>query len=123
MFFFFFFDKYKDELKATLQEPGIQYIANSEEFYFQKAKDKFEEYQSFDASNIDIAALIERTKQPPFSFEGVLNSYDRNSDEHKFLLLVGQVISYFDSNAAMKNILNEYEDKRTVALAFVRQNY
>ena len=56
------------------------------------------------------------------SFERWLNSYSENSVEYKLLLLIGQVVSYFDTNAALKNKLNEYEDKRVLAKAMVRQN-
>jgi len=120
---FFFFDKYNTELHKALELPGIKQIAEQEEFYYQKAKDKFDEFLIFDVADISLPTLIEATKQRPFSFEKWLNSYDKNSNEYKLLLLIGQLISYFDTNAAMKQSLNEYEDKRVIAKSFVRQNY
>ena len=120
---FFFFDKHNAELHKALELPGIKQIAEQEEFYYQKAKDKFEEFLAFDSTEISLPSLIEGTKQRPFSFERWLNSYDKNSNEYRLLLLTGQVISYFDTNAALKQSLNEYEDKRVIAKSFVRQNY
>lgn len=119
---FFFFNDYKDELREATELPHIKELADSEEFYFEKAKIKFEEFSHFDTSNIDLVALIEDTKQSGFSFENWLNSYDEETYEYKLLLLIGQIISYFDTNAAMKNKLNEYQDKRVLAKAMVRQN-
>ena len=115
--------RYKDKLYATLQVPEIKNIAEMKDFYFQKAKDKFEELQETDTVNINLPALIKATKQSPFSFETWLNSYSNDSAEYKLLLLIGQIISYCDSKAAMKNALNEYDDKRVIASAYVRQNY
>ena len=123
MFFFFFFDQHKDELNAALQIPEIEYVAELKDFYFQKAADKFADLQEFEATDIVLSNLINAVRQKPFSFERLLSSYNENSTEYKLLLLIGQVISYFDTNAAMKNTLNEYEDKRAIALAYVRQNY
>ena len=119
---FFFFNDYKDALLEAFELPEIKDLANSDEFYYQKAKDKFDEFFSYDASGVDLFSLIAATKQQGFSFKGWLNSYNAESMEYRFLLLIGQIISYFDTNAAMKNELNEYEDKRILAKAMVRQN-
>jgi len=118
----FFFNDYKDALLAAFALPHIKELANSDVFYFQKAKDKFDEFMRFDVSTIDLPALIAHTSKPSFSFYNWLNSYNADSDEYKLLLLIGQVVSYFDTNAAMKNKLNEYDDKRVLAKANVRQN-
>jgi len=119
---FFFFDEHKDKMNAALQIPDIKHIAEMEEFYFQKAKDKFDEYMKMDTSSININELVAMTKNKPFSFEGWLNSYDTDSTEYRILLLIGQTISYFDANAAMKKQLNEYSDKRVISKSNVRQN-
>ena len=118
----FFIENHKDDLYAAFNVPHIKELADADIFYYQKAKDKFAEFIIFDVTNIDIPALIEITKQSNFSFERWLNTYTAESDEYKLLLLIGQVVSYFDTNAAMKNKLNEYEDKRVLAKAMVRQN-
>jgi len=118
----FFFDEYKDKLEAASKLPEIKRIAEMEEYYFQKAKDKFDEFDEIDISSIDVNALIAVTKQKPFSFEKWLNSYNADSAEYKLLLTIGQVISYFDTNAAMKSQLNEYSDKRVISKSNVRQN-
>ena len=118
-----FFNDYKDELRNAINIPDIKYIAELDEFYLQKAKDKFEELEKMDTSGIDFSSLSEITKQKSFDFKNFLNSYSTGSNEYKLLLLIGQVISYFDSNAAMKNELNEYEDKRTIGKSGARQDH
>ena len=119
---FFFFNDHKSDLLEASEQPHIKELSKSQEFYYQKAKTKFDEFLIYKISDIDISSLIELTKQPNFSFERWLYSYSENSAEYKLLLLIGQVVSYFDTNAAMKNKLNEYEDKRVLAKAMVMQN-
>lgn len=113
---------FNEKLKVAMEDPKIKMIVDSEEFYFQKAMDKFLEFKEFDAHNIDISKLIDNTKVTPFSFSDMLISFQQSSDEYKLLTVIGKLISYFDKNAAMKNLLNEFSDKRTIALAGVRQN-
>ena len=55
---FFFFDKYKDELTKALQLTNIRQIVELKDFYFEKAKDKFEEFQGMETEDIDLSALI-----------------------------------------------------------------
>lgn len=117
-----FFNDYKNELLAASELPHIKKLVEADEFYFQKAKDRFDEFQQIDISGIDLSSLIEVTKQPKFSFKKMLDSYRDESTEYKLLLIIGQLVSYFVNNAAMKNELNEYEDKRVFAKAMVRQH-
>ena len=119
---FFFFNDNKKELFEAFELPHIKEVAASDEFYFHKAKDKFDELTRYDISDINLNTLIAATKASNFSFEKWLNTFDMSSAEYKLLFLIGQVVSYFDTNAAMKNKLNEYEDKRVLAKAMVRQH-
>ena len=114
--------KYKDRFQSVLNEPIVKIILESEEFYFEKAIDKYNEYIDLEVEESVINNLINKTKEKPFSYKKLLNQYSMESIEGKTLKIIGELISYIDKNAAMKNILNEYDDKRTMALAFVRQN-
>ena len=119
---FFFFGDYKKEFLEAFELPHIKELAESGEFYLQKAKDKFDEFSRCDISDINLNTLIAMTKASNFSFERWLNTFNEESAEYKLLFLIGQIVSYFDTNAAMKNKLNEYEDKRVLAKAMVRQH-
>ena len=120
---FFFFNDYKNELLEAYEIPHIRELAESDVFYYQKAKTKFDEFSKYDISSIVIPSLLAGTKQTSFSFERWLNSYNEESAEYKLLLLIGQVVSYFDTNAAMKNKLNEYGVKERDAVRKTDQGY
>ena len=117
-----FFTQHADQLKKAAETDKVKAIRESEEYYFQKARDKYGEYLQLNADQAVLDSLIDQTDKKPFSFERLLTSYDQDSIEYKTLKIIGELISYIDQNAAMKNTLNEYPDKRTIALAFVRQN-
>lgn len=114
--------KYKELLFSTLDIPEVKQIIESEEFCFAKAVEKYNEYINFEVNELIINELINKTQVKPFSFAALLNQYDEESIEYKILLLIGELVSYIDKNAAMKNELNQYEDKRTIASASVYQN-
>lgn len=118
----FFFNDYADKLREVANSSKIKSIIESDEYYFQKALNKYDEFKQI---TIDVAVvndLIAQTKETPFSYEKLLNKYQTNTQEHQVLNVIGELISYIDKNAAMKNILNEYDNKRTMALVSVRQN-
>ena len=122
MFFFFFFNEHADELRNVAENSKVKAIIESEDYFFQKALDKYEEYKKLDVDKALLNALIDQTETKPFSFEKLLGSYNQGTKERETLRVIGELISYIDKNAAMKNTLNEYADKRTMALASVRQN-
>ncbi len=113
---------YEEELKKRLDNPKVRRIRESNEFYFQKAIDKYKEYISLEVPESVLNALIEKAKEKPFSYKKLLEMYDPTSIEGKMWKVIGELVSYIDKNAAMKHVLNQYEDKRTMALAGVRQN-
>lgn len=114
--------KYKELLNSFLDSPRAKQIVDSKEFYFEKAIDKYNEYINLEVNESILHILIDKTKAKPFSYKKLLKEYSIDSIEYKILLVIGELVSYIDSKAAMKNELNQYEDKRTMALAFVRQN-
>jgi len=117
-------EKYQENLNAALQTTYVIDIIQMEEFYFQKAKDKFNEFLGINITNVDVTGMIEVTtrKKYKYSYIGTLNSYDSNSVDYNFLLTVGQLITYCDTNGANKHEFNEYTDKRAISRANVRQN-
>lgn len=115
-------EEYKDLFQSVLNLPMVKKVKESEEFCFQKAIEKYNEYLNLEVEEAILYELVEKSKQKPFSYKKLLKEYDVESIEHKVLLAIGELVSYIDKNAAMKNELNQYEDKRTMALTFVRQN-
>lgn len=120
--FFFFFNEHLEDLRNAAESSNIKAIIECEDYYFQKALDKYEEYKNLNVDDSVLNDLINQSEAKPFSYEKLLNNYSQGTKEQETLRIIGELISYIDKNAAMKNTLNEYSDKRTMALAFVRQN-
>jgi MoxR-like ATPase len=120
--FFFFFDQHASVLMDAANKSEIKAILDCDDYYFQKALDKYDEFRYMEISEDILDELTAKAQETPFRFETLLTAYREDTMEYKILRVMGELISYIDQKAAMKNILNEYEDKRTLALAFVRQN-
>ena len=117
----------KDEVLKSLNNDYIKKIINSEEFYLQKAVDIYNEFMSLEKlseeQNQDINNKIkEMIDDKSFDFIKLMNGYEESSLEYKTLNLIGKIVSYLDSNAANKNVFNEYEDGRVVAKCGVFQD-
>lgn len=120
--FFFFFDQHASALLDAANSSDIKEVLECDDYYFQKALDKYEEFKKMKVKDYILDELIATAREAPFSYEKLLNTYRQDTPEYKVLRVIGELVSYIDQKAAMKSILNEYEDKRTLALAFVRQN-
>jgi 5-methylcytosine-specific restriction protein B len=97
----------------------IQDVVKSEEFYYQKLQDIFEQFKNYQISQNDIVQLTENFDFKPFSFD----EYLKNNDKfYELIVLMGNIIAMSDLNGYNKEQWNVYEDKRVVAKAGVRQN-
>lgn len=97
----------------------IKDVVNSEEFYYQKLQNKFNEFKEYQISNEDINILIDNLNFKPFSFDEYLKNNSKFSD---FILIIGHIVATSDLNGYNKSDWNLYEDKRVIAKAGVRQN-
>jgi hypothetical protein len=113
------------EIIEALEEKGVIAELNRIEFKYQLAQDVFNYLVNFTTAD---AEFYERLKKQISNFRGkgwfmsFLNSFSNNSEEFKFIKLIGELISYCDLHAANKKIFNKYEDYRTLANSNVRQN-
>lgn len=114
-------EQLKDKIKAIINSSELQEIIKSEEFCFQKAVDKYNEFmrlpQLTQAENDRIINEINSTQN--FTFSGLVGKYPPNSKEHEILNIIGGLVAYLDTKAANKDTYNEYDDKRVVAAANV----
>lgn len=116
-------DLVNPEIINALNSPQIQNLVNSEEFYFELAKQKFEEFKSLTESSPGFYKnLLNSFNEKNIRFTEFMNSFKEEQEEYKFLFLVAELVSYCDTHAADKNILNQYPDKRVLANAGVYQN-
>lgn len=110
-------------IESAKENAWIKDIANASDFYFQKASDKYHQYLKFQGNGEKFFEnlLMKYENQENNSFELFLNSFSQDTNEYKFILMCGELISYIDRNALNKAIWNEYPDKRTIAKSNVRQ--
>ena len=123
---------FTDHVRAALNNRQISEAYKSEEFYYQKAQDKFQEFLMLGSEDVErpqkgnlniFAQLILRynEKRKNSSLEMFINDLIPGSPEFRIMLTIGQLIAYIDSNAANKDVWNQYEDKRTIARSRVYQ--
>jgi hypothetical protein len=117
----------KEKFLQCLNEERIQSLINDKEFHYQKAVDKFNELMQLPKlGEVATQELIDRVNglrdDNNFSYMTLLNSQDKNSDIYRVLLCIGELIAYIDFQATNKKEFNQYQDTRTIARSYVRQN-
>lgn len=119
---------HKEKIKNLIQnaiENSNQYIKSDmerEEYSFEKLLNKWEEFKNFKISNSDLDELKSYLEGlDKFRSQEILDIHKNDEVKYNFLNLINEVVSYVDLNGFNKAIYNQYEDKRTLALTFVRQ--
>lgn len=117
----------REKIYIGLEDNSIKQIINSEEFYFEKAINKYNEFMSLIKLGKKVTEeLINKVKElraaNNFNYMNFINEFDIKSNEYKVLLCLGELVAYIDFQGANKNEFNKYEDKRTIAKSYVRQN-
>jgi hypothetical protein len=106
---------------AALRSSEMAGLLSDSEFRFEKARQVLEEFESLPATSDFLSQLWRNYDSVAGDFSTKLEHFPADSEEHRLLVLMGRLISYCDVNAANKNSFNEYEDKRTIARAGIRQ--
>lgn len=117
----------KEKLLKVLEQENIKKIMESEEFYFQKALDKYNEFMQLakldeDSTEKLINRVVELGKSNSFSHQKLLEEFNEDSNEYKLLYKIGELVAYIDFHGYNKKEFNKYEDNRTIASAGVRQH-
>lgn len=117
----------KDKLLASLKLESVKDIIEFKDFYFQKAIEKYNELMNLpklgeEVSNQLINTVKELRIANNFNYMNFLKEFEEDTIEYKVLFCIGELVAYIDYQAANKNMLNKYEDKRTLAKSYVRQN-
>jgi hypothetical protein len=105
----------------ALDDPDINELLADPVFRFEKARRALIELENFPASSDFLNQLWRDYDSAAGDFTSKIEHFSTDSDEYRLLVLMSKVISYCDVNAANKNYYNEYEDKRTIARAGIRQ--
>lgn len=109
----------KNKINTALQHLKSLEIINSTDFYFQKAEDALQDFLQLEVTEETKAFLLTNRKE----YNELKQLFEDSQDLVVFGKLLFSVITYCDSNAHRKRELNRYDDKRVLALAFVRMNH
>ena len=105
-----------NDLKQIFQQQYNRSIAELKEFYYEKAQIALNNWK---ALKID-KSLLDRLLNLDYDAFNTLATKDTTVKTIKESIFT--LVSYCDQNASDKNSYNEYENKRTIAKAGIRQN-
>lgn len=108
----------KDKISEFLESKVNQNIINSDDFYFQKAKDALNQFLSLEVSNETKTFLITNKRE----YNKLKLLFESSEELAEFGKVLFTLISYCDLRADRKKEFNQYDDKRTLAMASVRMN-
>lgn len=108
----------QNKISEYLKAERNQTIINSDEFYFQKAQDELQKFLNLEVGEEEKQILIAKKKK----YEELKKLFQDSEEFSEFGKTIFSLVSYCDQKAYKKNELNQYDDKRVLASAFVRMN-
>ncbi|MFV8339320.1 McrB family protein [Flavobacterium sp. LB3P21] len=109
----------KEKIEQYLKSEFAKRISNEQYFFFQKGQDALQKWLNFSVSNEDKADL-ERLAS---DYDGLQVLASQKATINDILNLLFEIVSYCDSKAKDKTLHNQYNDNRTLAMAYVRMNH
>lgn len=116
-------DLMEELLPNILQQSSFKKISNSQFFIFQKAIDAFKDFIQTPISPDLAKEFLTAYENYEGSYDKFVKALSKEHPIHNIANQIGRIISYIDGKAAGKKLWNTYEDKRTIAVAVVRQNH
>lgn len=104
---------------SDLKNKELIDITNDDEFYFQKGQDALKQWLEMEIDNELKISLLELTLD--YQNFKQYNAGDERIEKIRNLLFT--IVSYLDFRSNQKRKFNQYDDKRTIAHAYVRMNY
>ncbi|MFA5820469.1 MAG: hypothetical protein WC854_14480 [Bacteroidales bacterium] len=111
-------------ISDLIKEDHYQGIINSEDFYFEKLKELFSGYKTYNIVQFK-GKMEEFINKPPeiFHFQEFLEQ-NKGTAFFEFLELIGRMISICDGKGYNINNWNPYQDKRSISPAiFTQKNW
>jgi 5-methylcytosine-specific restriction protein B len=108
-----------EKTQEYLNTVFAQNIINEQEFFFQKGQDALNKWLTYPAD----AALEKELLELASDYEGIQKRAKESTQINDILKLLFEITSYCDTKAKDKNLFNQYNDKRTLAMAYVRMNH
>lgn len=109
----------EEEIKNVVKNPYAQIIINEQDFYFQKGQDALNKWLNLSINENLKKELLDVADK----YEEIQKRANENVELKKVLELLFEIISYCDSKAKDKTFYNQYDDNRTLAMAYVRMNH
>ncbi|HCE53835.1 MAG TPA: hypothetical protein DER05_02085 [Lutibacter sp.] len=109
----------KEKIEQSLKSAFVQQISKEQDFFFQKGQDAIKKWLNFTVSDLDKADLENLASD----YEGLQVLANQRATINEILNLLFEIVSYCDSKAKDKNFHNQYDDKRSLAMAYVRMNH
>lgn len=104
------------DLKQIFQQYYDSSIADMNEFYYAKAQDALKSWRSLEIEETLLEKLLK------LDYDAFNKLAETDSDVSNIKDKIFTLVSYCDTNASDKGIYNDYDDKRTIAKAGIRQN-
>jgi 5-methylcytosine-specific restriction protein B len=108
----------KELIDQIIKQANLQLIIGAPDFYFQKGQDALKNWLSMNVSDSLKKALLTYKD----NYAKIQQEAKSNQELAQILKLLFEITSYCDRNAKDKHLHNKYDDKRYLALAFVRMN-
>ncbi|UPT71566.1 MAG: AAA family ATPase [Flavobacterium sp. JAD_PAG50586_2] len=108
-----------EKIKEYLNSEFAKWLINEQDFYFQLGQDVLQRWLDYPIDTVLQKELLELSN----NYEDIQEKANSSAEINDVLRLLFEVISYCDSKAKDKNFYNEYDDKRTLAKAYVRMNH
>ncbi|MFQ6602483.1 McrB family protein [Flavobacterium sp. C3NV] len=109
----------KERIEQYLTTQFSERIINTQDFFFQKGQDALQKWMNLSINNEDKADL----EKLAGDYEGLQTLASQKHTINVILNLLFEIISYCDSKAKSKDYFNQYDDNRTLAMAYVRMNH
>lgn len=110
-------NRYFDKFSQFVNADWVQKIINSEEFYFQMAKDAFRDFDNYRTEDKD-----EYKRLHALDYKEIVDIRENKREGYDIIEKIDILVAYCDNKAFNKQDLNQYSDKRVLARAGIRQN-
>ncbi|CAA9203757.1 hypothetical protein FLA105534_04939 [Flavobacterium bizetiae] len=109
----------KDKIEQYLTNQFTDRIINTQDFFFQKGQDALQKWLNLSINNEDKSDL----EKLAADYDGLQKLATKRQTINEILNLLFEIVSYCDSKAKSKDYFNQYDDNRTLAVAYVRMNH
>ena len=107
------------DVTQILNKPFFQSIINEQGFFFQKGQDTLKKWMQLPVADGLKNDLLTLSK----NYRKLQDEASKRQDIDDVLQLLYEVISYCDSKAKDRHFYNKYDDKRALAMAYVRMGH